>query len=162
MARYKLEKPHYLNDRYYSEGAVVEFGGQPSRHMVPLDGEAQQRKSTYDARRPRPNGNRPRTLAEARAVAQPGGSPADPTWAPETRPAFSVLTENVNAGQPKNPEPDFVRVAAGGPTASAATTDGEGNGTDAADADAAAKPTRAPAKARPGRKAAAKKADTEK
>lgn len=47
MARYRLNKEHYLQDnkakvepQLHPKGAEIEWGGTPSLHMEPLDAEA--------------------------------------------------------------------------------------------------------------------------
>jgi hypothetical protein len=50
MPKYKLKKEHYLQDnkagvepQLHEKGAVVDWAGQPSLHMEPIDAEAKDR-----------------------------------------------------------------------------------------------------------------------
>lgn len=164
MPRYKLLKPHYLGDknqqRYYSEGTVIDFDGPPSLHMQPLDAAA--KSASDERRRDLPREKRRMSASErqlrARIVPQPGGAPPDSTWAPQPRPAFSVLMERPEETKTPSDQSDVVRVAASAPSAGGATPS-----TDAAlaesetDAAAAADAKgRKPARRRGGRKAKAK------
>jgi hypothetical protein len=66
MPKYKLLKDHYLQDKargvdpqLHQAGATVDWHGEPSRHMDPLDNEAKERKAAYDAKRPKGPGGKP-------------------------------------------------------------------------------------------------------
>lgn len=52
MPRYRLEEAHYLGDRYFEAGAVVDWSGAPGKHMTPVEEIARQRKDDYDRSRP--------------------------------------------------------------------------------------------------------------
>lgn len=52
MARYLLEQPHFLGDKYFPAGATVDWNGPPSKEMTPVEEVARQRKAEYDATRP--------------------------------------------------------------------------------------------------------------
>jgi hypothetical protein len=65
MPKYRLNKPHYLQDRsrkidprLHEEGSVIEWAGPPSAAMQPLDKEAKEIKAEYDAKRPKPGSGR--------------------------------------------------------------------------------------------------------
>lgn len=88
MAQYKLTKASYLNDRYYPEGATVEWDGPPNKAMVGIDEEGNARIAAANKGAIEP-------VYNATEVPQPGGETADPTWAPEPRPAFAVKTKRV-------------------------------------------------------------------
>ena len=100
MARYKLEEPHFLDNRYYEAGSIVEWPGNPSRKMTPVEEVAQQRKAAYDAARPHMRDSRdlpPRAYAihdvSARRPGMPraAGPPAQ-VPAPSADPANPVRT----------------------------------------------------------------------
>lgn len=100
MTQYRLNAASYLNDRYFPAGAVVDWNGPPNKAMEAMD-EDGHAKIAEQARPKRP------AVHHANEVAQPGGDPADPTWAPEARPAFAVKTARVpdskrEKGQPKS------------------------------------------------------------
>jgi hypothetical protein len=88
MPQYRLTKASYLNDRYFSPGSVVEWDGPPNSAMEAVDDKG---KEVIDAHRA---ARRP-VQHRVNEVPQPGGDPADPTWAPDPRPAFAVKTTRV-------------------------------------------------------------------
>lgn len=106
MARYQLEEPHFLDNRYYEAGSIVEWPGNPSRKMTPVEEVAKQRKADYDGQRPHLRDSRdlpPRTYAVHDVAARrPGmpraaGPPAQPP-APSADPADPVRTiETIDA-----------------------------------------------------------------
>lgn len=113
MAQYRLTAASYLNDRYYPAGATVEWNGPPNKAMTALDDEGHAQIASRATAAPAAPVHR------ASEVPQPGGEPADPTWAPEARPAFAVKTARVPdskkpAGQPKSTdkEASITRTAA--------------------------------------------------
>lgn len=99
MTQYRLTAASYLNDRYFPEGSVVEWDGPPNKAMEAVDAKGQARIDAHRAANKKPE-------HVAQEVPQPGGDPADSTWAPDPRPAFAVKTTRVPdsekpAGEPK-------------------------------------------------------------
>lgn len=114
MARYTLTRPSYLGDKYYAEGSTVDWDGPPNKAMVAVD---QKGKAAPPADEPERH--------VASEVPMPGGDPPDPTWAPQTRPAFSVKTlREPNPGEPDK-QASITRVAASAPTSGSAPPDSE-------------------------------------
>lgn len=108
MPRYKLDKPHYLDNRYYAEGSVVDYDGPPSKSMSALDDDGKARVAERQAAgKARP---------AASEVPQPGGEPPDPTWAPQPKPAFSVKTTRKPSPDDPDDQSTVVRVPAAPPT----------------------------------------------
>lgn len=60
MPRYRLEEAHFLGNKHYEGGAIVDWDGPPSSKMTPVEKIAEQRKAEFDAGRP--HGGRSRDL----------------------------------------------------------------------------------------------------
>jgi hypothetical protein len=50
MARYRLLQPHFLGDRHFLAGALVDWDGPPSRHMEAVDEAAKQVMAEFEMR----------------------------------------------------------------------------------------------------------------
>jgi hypothetical protein len=49
MARYRLLQPHYLGDRHFLAGTIVDWNGPPSRAMEPIDDAAREAIAKLEA-----------------------------------------------------------------------------------------------------------------
>ena len=48
MARYRLSRAHFLAGRHFLAGAVIDWDGPPSAHMLALDDSAREAVATFE------------------------------------------------------------------------------------------------------------------
>jgi hypothetical protein len=79
MAKYRLKKEHYLQDKkskvepqLHEKGAEIDWDGTPSLHMEPLDKDAKERSAARVA----DFGERKKEAAARRATGRVGWTPA--------------------------------------------------------------------------------------
>jgi len=78
MPRYRINEAHFLDNKYYEAGAIVDWDGAPSKHMTPVEQVAEERKAKYDEGRPHRGVSRdlpPRASAVHDPLARQPGMP---------------------------------------------------------------------------------------
>lgn len=67
MARYELTTPHFIEPEFYKAGTVIDYDGEPTPSMRPLDDEAEKKLAAYFKLKPgasiNPVEQLPRTMA---------------------------------------------------------------------------------------------------